>query len=53
MSQKLPINGFKWNKSVSKFDEDFNKITMKIGIKDVFLKVMLNFLKIYHFYQKE
>ena len=27
MSQKLPVNGFKWKKSVSKFDEDFiNKL---------------------------
>ena len=23
MSQKLPVNGFKWIKNVSKFDEDF------------------------------
>ena len=25
MSQKLPVNGFKWIKDVSKFDEDFIK----------------------------
>ena len=25
MFQKLPINGFKWIKNVSKFDEDFIK----------------------------
>ena len=25
MSQKLPINGFKWTKNLSKFDEDFIK----------------------------
>ena len=25
MSQKLPVNGFKWNKNVSKFNEDFIK----------------------------
>ena len=25
MSQKLPVNGFKWKKYVSKFDEDFIK----------------------------
>ena len=25
MSQKLPVNGFKWMKNVSKFDEDFIK----------------------------
>ena len=25
MSQNLPVNGFKWKKNVSKFDEDFIK----------------------------
>ena len=25
MSQKLPVNSFKWKKNVSKFDEDFIK----------------------------
>ena len=25
MSQKLPVNGFKWIKNLSKFDEDFVK----------------------------
>ena len=25
MSQKLPVNGFKWKKNVSKFDKDFIK----------------------------
>ena len=25
MSQKLPVNGFKWIKKLSKFDEDFIK----------------------------
>ena len=38
MSQKLFANGFKWEKNVSKFDEDFIKILMKIVIKDIFLK---------------
>ena len=38
MSQKLPINGFKWVKRLSKFNEDFIKNMMKIVIKDVFLK---------------
>ena len=23
MSEKLPVNGFKWKKNISKFDEDF------------------------------
>ena len=38
MSQKLFANGFKWEKNVSKFDEDFIKILMKIVIKDIFLQ---------------
>ena len=38
MSQKLPVNGFKWAKKLSKFDERFIKIMMKIVIKDIFLK---------------
>ena len=25
MPQKLPVNGFKWKKNTSKFNEDFNK----------------------------
>ena len=47
-SQKLPLNGFKWEKNVSNFDED------------TLLKYMLNipkgfviFKMIYHFYQKK
>ena len=38
MSQKLPVNGFKWVKKLSKFDESFIKIMMKIVIRDIFLK---------------
>ena len=38
VSQKLPVNVFKWKNNVSKFDEDFIAITMKIVIKDIFLK---------------
>ena len=29
ISQKLPMNGFKWTKNLSKFNETFIKITMK------------------------
>ena len=32
MSQKLPVNGFTWVNDVSRFNEDFVKITMKIVI---------------------
>ena len=40
MSQKLPVNDFKWVKQeeLSKFNEDFKKTMMKIVIKDIFLK---------------
>ena len=40
MSQKLPVRNFKWIKKddISKFDEEFIKIMMKIVIKDMFLK---------------
>ena len=38
MFQKLPVNGFKWKKNVSKFDEEFIKNMMKIVIQDIFLK---------------
>ena len=30
MSQKLPVNGFKWENDLSRFNEDFIKITTKI-----------------------
>ena len=32
MSQKLPMNGFKWVKNLFLFNESFIKITMKIVI---------------------
>ena len=35
MSQKLPINSFKWVKNTSKIDEEFIK---NYVIKDIFLK---------------
>ena len=42
MSQKLPINGFKWIKKLSKFDEELikndDKRMMRIVIRDIFLK---------------
>ena len=42
MSQKLPVNGFKWVGNLSQFKEDFIKIIMKVVIRDIFLKYMLN-----------
>ena len=37
MSQKLPVNNFKWVEDTSKINEDFI-IIMKIVKKDIFLK---------------
>ena len=61
MSQKLPVNGFKWKKkNIDKFNEKFIKIMMRIVIKDIFLKWIFNILKIllifkviFHFSLKE
>ena len=60
MSQKLPVDGFKWKKNVLKFNEDFVKSYDEDSIKDIYLKYMLNILKIYmiciviyHSFQKE
>ena len=60
MSQKRPVDGFKWVKDLSKFNESFIKNYDENVIKDIFLKQMygiqknhLIFIKIYHFYQKE
>ena len=38
MSQKLPVNNFKWIEDTSKINEKFIKIIMKIAKKDIFLK---------------
>ena len=38
MSEKLPINGFKWVKHLSEFNEYSIKNMMKIVIHHIFLK---------------
>ena len=38
MSQKLPVNGFKWVENLSEFNEGFIKNMIKIVIQDIFLK---------------
>ena len=38
MSQKLPIDGFKWVKGLSKLNESFIKNYDEIVISDIFLK---------------
>ena len=61
MSQKLSVNNFERIEDISQFNEDFiKKAIMKKVIKDIFAKLMFNMLKnymnfimIYHFYEKE
>ena len=38
MSQKLPVNNFKWVKDTSKINEEFIKNYNEIVKKDIFLK---------------
>ena len=50
MSQKLPVNNFKWIEDVSKFNKDFiksyNDESEEVR-KNIFLKLKLNIVKIY------
>ena len=50
MSQKLPVNGFKWVECIAEFNEFFiksyNDESDKV-MKDIFLKLMFSILKIY------
>ena len=58
MSKKVPVNNFEWIKGTSQVNEDFMKnYNEEI---DIFSKLMfnilnnyMNFIMIYHFYQKE
>ena len=45
MSQKLPVNCFKWMKNVSKFDEDFRKNYDVDSSKGYILKVDVEYPK--------
>ena len=47
MSQKLPVNGFKWVKKLLFLMRTSEKSMVKIVIRDKFLKQMLNMQKIY------
>ena len=38
MSQKLPVDGFKRVKDLSKFNESLSKIMTETVIRDIFLK---------------
>ena len=60
MIEKLPVNGFKWVKKISKFNERFIKSYNENSDIRYFLKQMqsiqnkcLIFIKIYDFYQRE
>ena len=60
MSQMLPVNNFEWRRDTSQFIEDFIKNIMSKVMKDIFSKLIfsilknyMNFITIYHFYQKE
>ena len=46
MSRNFSVDSFKWVEETSQFDKDFIKITMKIVMKGIFLKLMFNILKI-------
>ena len=60
MSQILPVNCFKWENDLSKFNEDFIKNYNENGDVGYFLEVdveieknYLVLIKSYHFYQRE
>ena len=60
MSQKLPVNGFRWVEKLSRFNERFIKNYNKNGDIGYFVEVdidyskeLFNLHKDYHFYQKE
>ena len=46
MSQKLPLNNFKWIKDISKFHESFIKSCNEESDKGYFLEVDVQYLKI-------
>ena len=47
MTPKLPVDGFKWEKNMFKFNEDFIKNYDEDSDKGDLFKWMLNILKIY------
>ena len=56
MSQKLPVNGFKWVEDLSEFDEGFIKNYNEKSDEVYFHNIQkncMNFIMIYHFYLKE
>ena len=60
MSQKLPVDGFKWVEDTSQFNKDVIKTMKMIVMRDIFLKFMFSIqencmylIMIYHFYLEE
>ena len=54
MSQKLPVNGFKWVNDVTEINEEFIKNYDENSDKGYILEVDIKYLKQnYHFYQNE
>ena len=47
MSKKLPVNGFKRENDLSRFNENFIKIIMKIVMQDIFLRQIQSILNNY------
>ena len=45
MSQKLPVNGFKWVKNLSEFNEDFIKNYDENSDKEYFLEINVEYSK--------
>ena len=59
MSQKLPVNNFEWIKDSSQFNENFIKSYNEERVEECFFEIIFNILKnymnfvmIYHFYQR-
>ena len=48
MSQKLPVNDFKWVEEIFKFDETLYKVRMKKGIKDICFELDIQYPEILH-----
>ena len=48
MSQKLPVNGFKWVEETSQFNEDFIKTYNEEKDERYFLEVDLQYLEKLH-----
>ena len=58
MSQKLPVNKFEWIEYTSQINEDLMKSYTEESDEGLqlmlnILKNYINFIMIYHFYQKE